>query len=178
MNDRIAHGLGIGLARQQIQQAIFRQIVPPVIMNGEPCIQEAVVPYLVLNKLSGEVIIPEYSIIRHELHDGPICLRSSTLPVFLYKHATLELCLLHASIAKGSHCEALTEGVDCFGTHTIQPNTLLESLAVILGASVNLTNYIDNLAQRDATAIIAHADCTILDEYVDALAMSHGKLVD
>src|SRR5262249_19227538 len=72
----------------------------------------------------------------------------------------------------------LRERVDGLGAHAVEPDAELEDVVIVLGARVNLGHTIDDLAQWNAAAEIAHTDDVVLDVDLNLLAVAHDVFVD
>ena len=93
--------------------------------------------------------------------------------------ALFKVSLSHLAVAVATYLKAATQGVDRLDAHTIQTYTLLKGLRIILTAGVQLADGLDQLALRNATAIISNSYTqVILDGDLDALTGPHLKLVD
>ena len=85
----------------------------------------------------------------------------------------------HLTIAIGLDSEVLAQGIDGFHTHTVQTHRLLESLGVILTASVEHADGFYKLALWNATAIVSDRyPQVVFDIHLYALSGIHLKLVD
>ena len=85
----------------------------------------------------------------------------------------------HLAFAEGAHLELRAQGVHRLDTHTVQSDRLLEGLRVVLAAGVQHGDSLDELALRDAAAVVAHGDAeVVLDGYLYAVAGVHLELVD
>ena len=72
-----------------------------------------------------------------------------------------------------------TEGIDRFHTDTVQTDTLLERLAIVLTTGIQHADSLNELSLRNTTAIVADADTQIV-LYIDFQTCSspHLKLID
>ncbi len=71
------------------------------------------------------------------------------------------------------------EGIHRLHTHTVQSDTLLERLAVILTTGIQHAHSLDKFTLRNTTTIVAHADPQmIFDINLQSGSSSHLELVD
>ena len=72
-----------------------------------------------------------------------------------------------------------TEGIDRFHTDTVQTDTLLERLTIVLTTGIQHADSLNELSLRNTTAIVADADTQIV-LYIDFQTCSspHLKLID
>ena len=85
----------------------------------------------------------------------------------------------HLAFTVASHFETAAQRIDCLHTHTIESDALFERFAVIFTARIENGNGLDELALRNATAIVADGDAQVIF-HVDlySVASIHLKLVD
>ena len=76
------------------------------------------------------------------------------------------------------HHELFRERVDRLGAHAVEADAELEHVIVVFGSRVDLGHAIHHFAQRDAAAVIAHADLVALDADQHLLAVAHDEFVD
>ena len=84
------------------------------------------------------------------------------------------------ALTYGLHLKIGRKRVDGFSTHAVQTDRLLEYLAVVFGACVELRYGFGQLAQRNAASIVADAYffCGFVDRHLNLLAETRGELVD
>lgn len=70
------------------------------------------------------------------------------------------------------------EGVDRLDANTVEAHALLERLGIIFAAGVHLRRSVDELAQRDASAVVADGDGGLGDVDFELVAEAHHILVD
>ena len=93
--------------------------------------------------------------------------------------AALEDGLAHLSVAEAAGHEARAQGVDGLDAHAVEAHAGGEDGCVVLGPRVELRNGVDQAAQGDAPAIVAHGGAqVVVDVHLDALAKAFVKLVD
>ena len=122
--------------------------------------------------------IPEHLIVRLEHHAGTVGLVGLHQLLVLPQHAAIELGTLQLAVADALDLEVAAQRVHCFGTHAVQTHALLEGLAIVLGAGVDLAHHIDHFPQRDTPPEVAHLYPWTVDHHFHLLAVAHDELVD
>ncbi len=98
--------------------------------------------------------------------------------LFVLEPALLEGRLDEFPAAMAAHHELRGKRVDGLGADAIQADAELEHVVIVFGAGVDLGDAIDDFAQRDAAAEIAHGHGLVLDVDLDLLAGAHDEFVD
>ena len=168
----------VDLGLQQVQQPVLALEPLPVEDDGKPRVQIAVVPQQPLDVLVAVLVLLEHGLVRLELDQGAVGGIGLLHLLVLHELAELEAGHLHLSVAHALHAEIAAERVHGLGTHPVQAHALLEGLAVVLGAGVDLADHVDHLAQGDAAAIVADAHPAVLDLDLHLAAVAHHVLVD
>ena len=86
--------------------------------------------------------------------------------------------LVELALAKAHDLELRGERVHRLGADAVQANGELEHVVVELSARVDLADAVDDLAQRDAAAVVADRHRILLASDVDDLSLAHDELVD
>ena len=177
MDDRIADGV-VNVLVQKVQKSVRARIDLAVHDELEAVVQVGVVPDLLFHVRREETVVLENVGIRFKVNFGTVLLVRGTFLVILHKHTTAEFSLLHAAIAEALDHELRGEGVHCLCTHTVQTDRLLESFGIVLAARVDFRYAVDDLAERNATAVVAHAGCMVVDINFNLFARTHHEFVD
>ena len=98
--------------------------------------------------------------------------------VVLLQLSLLELDALRLPVAKGLRMILEREGVDGFLADAVEADGFLEGLAVVFRARVDDRDAVDQLAERDAAAVVAHAQHAFVQLDLDLLAVAHREFVD
>ena len=85
---------------------------------------------------------------------------------------------LRQAFAPDSDLAVNREGIDRFDPYPIQPHGLLEGFGVDLPTGIHLARRIDELAERDTTAIVTYRHLSVLDGDLDLLTCAHDVLVN
>src|SRR5262249_21658277 len=145
--NRVAQALRIGATLQEVEQAVLRYIVTAVEVDNKACIEEAIVPYLVFQVLVYEVVMLEYCIVRLKVYLSAVVLCCGNFFVFLCQYASFKFGALHFAVPERCNFEIRAECIHSLSTHTVKTYRLLESLAVVLGARVDLAYHIYHFTQ-------------------------------
>ena len=125
-----------------------------------------------------ELIVEKQRIVRFEKDIGTVLILRVLGHIALLV-AALKDQRAHLALSVGAHLEACAQRIDRLDAHTVESHALLESLGVVFAARIEHAHGLDELALRDAAAIVAHADTQIVvDIHLDAVALFHLKLVD
>ena len=172
--------VGLQVVLQQVEQAVLGVVALAVVVHGEPAVEVGVVPDAFLNVFAEEVVVAEEFAVGDELDEG------AAFGLVVGGDAAVggELALGELGTAALPVAEALDaepggEGVDGFGTYAVQSHRLLEHLAVVFGAGVELADGLDQLAEGDAATVVADADFAVgeVDVDLDFLAEAGGEFV-
>ena len=74
--------------------------------------------------------------------------------------------------------EVAAQRVHRLRTHAVQAHALLEGLAVVLGAGVDLAHHVDHLAQWHTPPVVAHFHARAFDRDLDLFAVAHHEFID
>ena len=156
------------------------QDAPAVIHNSKTRIQIGIVAEHILHDIVVEAIAFEELVVAVGLEeDIGTVLVLRVLSDVADEFSTFKDGFSHLSIAKRVHLEVRRERVDRLDADTIQTNRLLESLRVVLTASVQHADSLDHLALRNATTIVTNRDTKVVFNVdFDAVASLHLKLID
>ncbi len=165
------------ILHHQVQQAVPRLERLPVEHQLEPGVQVAVMPQTPLHKLRLEHAVLEDGRVRLEGHPGAVGLAGFALVLLfqppLRKHAFHEF-----TVAMAADDELLRQRIHRLGADAVQTHAELEHVVVVFRAGVDLGHALDDLAQRNAPAVIADGDAVALDGDVHLLAEPHDVFVD
>ena len=177
MHDFIQSLIG-HVVSQEILQAMTAQDAATIVHDGKTGVQISIVAKHGFHDVIMERIVLEESIIWFE-EDVSTILVLGLRSLVALEVTTLENQVAHLAITEGFHLEMGAEGIDRLHTDTIQADTLLERLAIILTSGIEHADRLDKFALRNTTTIVAHAD-TKMVLYVDFKTgtSSHLKLVD
>ena len=163
---------------QQILQTMAAQDAAAIVHDGESGVQISIVAEHRFHEIIVEGIVLEECIIRLEEDKGTVLVLSIFRRVAL-QNTFLKLQMAHLTVAVRLYLEVGTEGIDRLHTHTIQTNALLERLAVVFTAGIQHTYSLNELALRNTTAIVAHADTQIvLDIDFQTGTCAHLEFID
>src|SRR5690348_13090562 len=115
--------------------------------------------------------------IRYETDEGAIRFISFCFFIFFGKYALVKFGHLHFSFTKGSHFKIITQSINRFCTHTIQAHRFLESFTIVLGTRIYFAYYVYYFTQWYSTSVVAHGDCSFVNNYFHAFAKAHGILI-
>jgi hypothetical protein len=82
------------------------------------------------------------------------------------------------AIPMAGNRKARRKCVDRLGADTVQADTKLKDVIVVLRAGINLGNAIDHFAQWDSAAVIPDPDEGLIDGYVDLATVAHDEFID
>ena len=177
VDDGIDAGTGHGVV-EQVLEPVAAEDAATVVHDGQPGVEVGVVAQHGLHDLVVETVVLKQAVVGLKPDVGAGLVGGGLGGVGL-QPPCLEGGRAHLSVAVGPHLEAGTQGIDGLHADAVESDALLEGLGVVFAAGVELADGFDELALRDAAAVVAHADAKIvLDVYLDALAGVHLKLVD
>ena len=163
---------------QQILQTMAAQDTAAIVHDGESGVQISIVAEHRFHEIIVEGIVLEQGIIRLEEDKGTVLVLSIFHRVAL-QNTFLKLQMAHLSVAVRLYFEVGTEGIDRLHTHTVQTDALLERLAVVLTTGIQHTYSLNELALRNTTTIVAHADTQIvLDIDFQTGTCTHLEFID
>ena len=177
VDHRIADGV-IDMLVQKVQEAVRACIDLAVHDKLEAVVQVGVVPDLLFHVGREESVVLKDIGIRFKVNLGAVLFGRCTFLVVLHQNAAAEFSLLHAAVAETLDDELRGEGVHGFCTHTVQTDRLLESFGIVLTTRVDFRNAVDDLAERNATAVVAYACRVVVDINFNLLARTHHEFVD
>ena len=177
MTDGI-QGVVIHAVVEQVGKTVARMDAPAVEHDGKARVQVGVVAQHYLYELVAELIVLEQGGVGFEEYVCTVLVLSGFGGV-AHEDALLEDGLPDLSVAIGMRLEMAAQCIHRLQTYTVQANTLLESLGVILATGVQHGHSLHQFALRYATAIVADAGTqVVLDVHFYALASIHLELVD
>ena len=165
------------ILHDQVVQAVARDELGAVVNQPQTAVQVAVVAQPTLDELRLELALLEDDRVRLELDERAVGLLGLAL-VLLLELALLEGRLGELTVTMAPHRKLLRQRVDGLGADAVKADAELEDLAVVFRARVDLGNAVHELAQRDATPEVAHADVVALDSDFHLLAEAHDELVN
>ena len=178
MDDRIQRIPG-ELFLEEIRKAALRFEILAVEIEGQPTIQVGVIPHHLFDEfLAVGETLGEELLVRRELDVSAVALIGFGRAMLLGKFSSLELDQLGFAIPDGLSAVGNREGIDRLLTDAIEAYRFLERLTVVFGAGVDDRNTVDQLPQRNAAAVIAHANRALGKVNFDPLAKPHRILVD
>ena len=165
---------------QQVFQPVTRQDATTVIHDGQAGIQVGVVAQHVLDDVVLELVVLEQLGVGIGLEeDERAVLVLRILGGVADEFSAFEGGTAHLAVAIAGHLEVRAQRIDGLDTDTVQTNTFLEGLRVVLTTRVEHRHGLNHLALRNATAIVADSDAqVVLDVNLDAVAGMHLELVD
>ena len=81
------------------------------------------------------------------------------------------------AVAPNGNLAVNRQRINGFDPYTIQPYGLLEGLGINLPARIHLARCIDELPERDTTAVVSHRNEAVGDGHLDPLASPHDVFV-
>ncbi len=163
---------------QQVEQTVARDVALAVEDYGEAGVEEGIVLYQRDDEIVAILIVAEYGAVGSEADERTVRLICRLYVTFIhYVTAAVEHTFTHP-VADTGYVELCRQGVDGLDTDTVETHRLLESLGVILATGVHARRHVDELAQRDTSAEVAHGDSPVGDIYRDLLAETHHVFVD
>ena len=145
--------------RQEVQETVLGGVFLAVIDQRQAGIEVCVVAQQFLDVIIAEMVIlkESFAAIRHELNDG-----SPSLGAVIIEDSCVggqfALCELRAAcfaFPEGFYGKERREGVDGFGTDTVQADRFLEGLAVVFTAGVEHRNHFHQFTQRNTASVSA-----------------------
>ena len=173
---RIERLLGQILA-QQVQQAVLRDIVPPVETERQPEVQVGVVLHHLLDVFEVVGVLPENLLVHTERNQRAVLLRDARLPAIALLQSLGEGHRAGLAVADRAGRKLAREHIDGLDAHAVQAHGLLEGRAAVLAAGVHLRDGRRERLERNAAAVVAHRHDVLLDGDLDPVAGSHDKFV-
>ena len=181
MNDRVERRDGHVL-RQQVQQTVLGDKLLIVINECQSGVEIGVVAQQFLDIVVAEMVVLEqpFAVVGHKLDDRTAFLRSVIVhyPGVGGQFALRELRPAHLALAVGFYGEERGQGIDSFGTHTVQTDGFLKRLAVVFAAGVEHRDNLHQFAQRDTASVVPYTHTPLFDLYFNHLAFAHAVLID
>ena len=168
--------------RQEVQETVLGGVFFAVIDQRKAGIEVCVVTEQFLDIIVAEMVIFEesFAVIRYELNDG-----SPSLGAVIIKDSCVggqfalgELRAARFAFAEGLHGKERREGIDGFGTDTVQADRFLEGLAVVFTAGVEYRNHFHQFTQRNTASVVAHANPSVLDIHFNHFSFPHTELIN
>ena len=176
--DNIIETLIGHIVAQKVLQTMTAEDTATIVHDGETCIQISIVAEHRLHDVIMETVVLEERIVWFKKDESTILILRLGSIVF-QEITTFENKMAHLAVAERLHLEMGTEGIDRFHTDTVQTDTLLERLAIVLTTGIQHADSLNELSLRNTTAIVADADTQIV-LYIDFQTCSspHLKLID
>ena len=177
VDDRVADGV-IGTAVEQVQEAVRAIVILAVHHERKPVVQVGVVPDLLFHVGGEEPEVLEKLVIWLEIDFGAVFFVCRGNLEILHQNALAEFGALDLAVAETLYDKLCRERVHRLGTHAVHAHRLLEGFGIVLAARIHLRHAVDDLLQRDAAAVVAHAAAVVFHVDFNLLARAHGELVD
>ena len=168
----------VGAAVEQVQEPVRAVVILAVHHEREPVVQVGVVPDLLFHVGGEEPEVLEQVVIGLEVDFGAVFLGGGGNLEVLHQNALAELGALYLAVAETLYDKLCRERVHRLGTHAVHAHRLLEGFGVVLAARIHLRHAVDDLLERDAAAVVAHAAAVVFHVDFNLLARAHGELVD
>ena len=163
---------------QQVLQSVAGNYALSVVNKGKPRIQVGVVAQQRFYKLVLEGIVVEERVVRLKEDISSVFFRR-ILGCVAQQRSSFKDGGAYLAVAVAAYLETVAQRIDRLDTHTVQPDAFLESLAVVLSSGVQLADRLYQLALRNASAVVAHADAQIVFySHFYAFSGTHLELVD
>ena len=181
MNDRVERRDG-HILRQEVEQTVLGGIFLAVIDERQTGVEVRVVAEQLLDVVIAEMVVlkESFAVVGHELDD-----RTASLGTVIIENtgvgsqfALCELCATRFAFAVGLHSEERREGIDGFGTDTVQTDGFLEGFGVVLTAGIEHGDYFYQFAQRNTASVVTHTYSSVPHIYFDHLTFTHTELID
>ena len=178
VDDGVAPFGFFGVEFEEIFEAIFGLEFFPVEDDGEAAVEEGVVPHHVLDVFRVEFVVFEDFRVGGEDGEGAVSHGVGGDGVVLGDFPFGEFGQFGFAVAVGLDLEGGGQGVDGFGTNSVQPDGFLEGVGVEFAPGVDLGDAIDDFAQRDPAPVIPDPDFLLGDGNFDRFPDSHHEFVD
>ncbi len=167
------------LLGEEVLEAVLRAKGLAVECEGEAAVEEGVVPQHILDELGAVAeVAAEKLFVGRKLDERAVALGGLGDAVVLLQLAPLEVDGLGLALAEGLRAVDGGEGVDGLLADAVEADGFLESLRVVFRAGVDDGDAVEDLAQRDAAAVVADAQGALGQLDLDLAAAAHGELVD
>ena len=167
--------------RKQVQQPVFGDVAAAVEMQGQPFVEVGVVSAHFFDILRPELRGRWKDIrVRVESRAGAVgFLRGAVLPSLGDFLSAAELVGPRFPVAVGLDFKKVGQGVDRLDAHSVEAYGFFESVAVIFGSGVDFCGAVQQFAQRNAAAEVAHfAQAVRSHVNGDFFAEPHDEFVD
>src|SRR5262245_6098020 len=148
MNNGITELILIGLSLQQVKQTILTYIALPIKVDHQSCVEVTVIPELVVEVFLNKMKMLEHGIVRNKCYHSSILFLCSCFFVFFDQNTSFKLSSFFFAFPESSNFKIIAQSIYSLGTHTVQANTFLKSLAIIFRTCIDLANHIHYLPQR------------------------------
>ena len=168
----------VGTAVEQVQEPVGAIVILAVHHQREPVVQVGVVPDLLFHVGGEEAEVLEQLVIGFKIDFGAVFLVCRGNLEILDQNALAEFGALDLAVAETLYDKLGRKGVHRLGTHAVHTDGLLEGFGVVLAARIHFRHAVDDLLERDAAAVVAHAAAVVFHVDFNLLARAHGELVD
>ena len=120
--DRVAYGIHVGAALQQIEQAVLRIILLPVEHNRQSGVQIGVIPNLVFQELRTVMVMLENGFVRFKRYQSAVFFVGGGFLGIRFELAQVKFGGFGSAFAERLHLEKRRKGVDGLGSHAVQPD--------------------------------------------------------
>ena len=176
--DNLIEALIGHIVRKKILQTMTAEDAAAIVHDGKTGVQISIVAEHGFHDVVVEGIVLEEGVIRLKIDESTILI-FSILGNIALQNTFLKLQMAHLSLAERLHLEMRAEGVHRLHTHSVQADTLLERLAVVLTTGIQHAHSLDKFTLRNTTTIVAHADPQmIFDINLQSGASPHLELID
>ena len=168
----------VGAAVEQVQEPVGAVVILAVHHQRETVVQIGVVPDLLFHVGGEEPEVLEQLVIGLEIDFGTVFLVCRGNLEILDQDALAEFGALDLAVAETLYDKLGGKGVHRLGTHAVHTDGLLEGFGVVLAARIHFRHAVDDLLERDAAAVVAHAAAVVFHVDFNLLARAHGELVN
>ena len=156
VDDRVEAVVG-HVVGEQVFQTVARKDAAAIEDDGQSGVQIGIVAEHRFHDVVVELVVLEqcFAVVGLEIDVSTILVVGLTCLV-VGEHTTFEVEFAHLSVTERLHFEVAAQEVHGLHAYAIQSHRLLESLRIVLTTSVQLAYGFDELALRDASAIVAH----------------------
>ena len=156
VDDRVEAVVG-HVVGEQVFQTVARKDAAAIEDDGQSGVQIGIVTEHRFHDVIVELVVLEqcFTVVGLEIDVSTILVVGLTRFV-VGEHTTFEVEFAHLSVAERLYFEMTAQEVHGLHAYAIQSHRLLEGLRIVLTTSVQLAYGFDELALRDASAIVAH----------------------
>ncbi len=180
VDDRV-EGVTLQVVLQQVEETVLGVVALVVVVHRQAPVQVAIVPDALLDILADEVVVAEKLAVGDKLDEGASIGTVVGLDAAVAGQLAVgEFGATALAVAEGLHLEVAAEGIHGLGTHAVQSHRLLENLAVVFGAGIELRHRLDKFSEGDAATVVAdgHAALGEVNLHLYFLAESGSELID